>query len=251
MGRRGRLAKSQINPRSLRSHLPATGNSPGADLSTSVDSSRKKINVFHHMGGLWPPWKEKVNSAVDFVQRTVSLTTIAPAQTWLDRWMRLTATVAHAKVLNGDSKRVAISPDSSTLYAIGLHTETNDSDGTLQMTETPLGLTVIDATTGIEIALLDTQASDIQLSPDGSELYLVHWEQTDQPSTDVLDTATLALKQTIVGQSLMEVNSIDGAPHYIGTAPFASRTVISTLDTTSWEVTSSWSISGWVEWGLP
>jgi hypothetical protein len=112
-------------------------------------------------------------TTVDFAARTVRSVTIQPKQSVLDQLMALTADTAHAKAMNGTTKRAALSPDGKRLYVVRMTTrQSHGADGEWTVTETPLGLQVIDPTTGAETARLDTAARDIHLAPDGSRLYL-------------------------------------------------------------------------------
>lgn len=63
---------------------------------------------------------------------------------WFERLLSLVAGPAHAKVADGTSKEVIISPDGRFLYVAGLeNTPVQDENGEMQIISTPLGLQVI------------------------------------------------------------------------------------------------------------
>ncbi len=111
-------------------------------------------------------------TTVDFAQRTASTVAVGPARSWLDRLIALTAEEAYAKELNGTSKRAVLSADGQRLYVVGrTMASTQDAYGNWTFDETPLGLKVIEATSGTEMATLSSQATEIAWASDGRHLY--------------------------------------------------------------------------------
>jgi WD40 repeat protein len=66
--------------------------------------------------------KDKLTT-VDFSAQTIDSVEITPELSWMDRLLGLTAGVARAKVAEGTSKHVAISPDGKFLYIVGLQSD--------------------------------------------------------------------------------------------------------------------------------
>jgi hypothetical protein len=131
-------------------------------------------------------------TTIDFASHKVSTVDIHPPQSLLDRWMALFAGVAQAKEANGSIRNGVISPDGEKMYVVGTRMENVlQQNGDRQVIQTPLGLSVIDVTLGIEIDYLMTEASDLQLDPRGVQLYLSTWSEFQGnpiTQTNVYDT---------------------------------------------------------------
>ncbi len=85
--------------------LPGLTFAPGRDILYIVHADNDKL------------------TNVDFDMQEVGSVEIQPQLSWMERLLSLTAGVAHAKVAEGTTKHVAISPDGETLYIVGQHNE--------------------------------------------------------------------------------------------------------------------------------
>ncbi|MEO5887163.1 MAG: hypothetical protein ABIQ77_05810 [Anaerolineales bacterium] len=131
-------------------------------------------------------------TTVDFDARKVETVEIHTELSWFERLLSLTAGVAHAKIGDGTSKQIAVSPDGQFLYVVGMHNESfQDSLGNIQMSQTPLGLEIVRTSDGSRTAHIETQGAELSISPEGRFLYLRYWaDQYSVPWTEVFDTAS-------------------------------------------------------------
>ena len=72
------------------------------------------------------------------------------------------------------------------------------------MEQTPLGLEVIQTTDGSRLSHMETDTTELSLSPDGRFLYLKNWgnNQDNIPWTEIIDTSsweTVAHKTKVAG----------------------------------------------------
>jgi WD40 repeat protein len=157
---------------------------------------------------------EDVLTTVDFSAQKVSIAEIKPELSWIERLLSLTAGVAHAKIAEGTSKQVAISPDGQFLYIVGQRNDLiQDKDGNWQVIENPLGLQIVRAEDGSRLAYYDTEASELSISPDGRYLYLrelggkevSHW-------TQIFDTSSNQPVTRMDGMWLMPTRRVNGEP---------------------------------------
>ena len=138
-------------------------------------------------------------TTVDFGARTVETVEVQDRLSWFEQLLSLTADVAHAKVADGTSKQAAVSPDGQFLYVVGVKNDSfQDQQGNWQMDQTPLGLEIIHTRDGTRLMHIETDASDLSLSPDGHFLYLRNWSE-DDPWTEVFDTSTRQITAHKVG----------------------------------------------------
>lgn len=129
-------------------------------------------------------------TTVDFSAQKVETVEIQDQLSWFERLLSLTAGVAHAKVANGTSKQAVTSPDGQLLYVVGMHHESSqDQQGNWQVSQTPLGLEIIQTGDGGRVERYETDAADLSLSPDGLFLYLRSWTESG-PWTEIFDTST-------------------------------------------------------------
>jgi DNA-binding beta-propeller fold protein YncE len=135
-------------------------------------------------------------TTADFAAQTVQTVEIHDRLGWFERLLSLTARVAHAKVADGTSKDLAVSPDGQFLYVVGTDTSSApDEQGNLQFSRAPLGLEIIRTGDGERVKHLETNAGDLTLSPDGRYLYLRDWGSymESAPGTEVFDTSSLQI----------------------------------------------------------
>jgi hypothetical protein len=158
---------------------------------------------------------------VDFQRHTISDIAIQPHASLLDRLMASFASTAYAKALNGTSKTAAISMDGKYLYVVGqTSTALQDKSGNWSTQIAPLGLQIIDASTGELVKSLESSATFPVISQDGNWLFLYSW-QTDstgypQSRTDLFDLKT----QQIVDQRQGEIRIsqlLDGSMAWLST----------------------------------
>lgn len=135
---------------------------------------------------------EDILTTVDFDKQQVSSVEIEPQLSWMEKLLSLTASVAHAKVAEGTTKHVAVSPNGETLYIVGQNNELGEQEGNVwNIIENPLGLEIVRARDGSRIAHYDTEASDISISYDGRYLFLQGWNQEQNSAwTQIFDTRT-------------------------------------------------------------
>ncbi|RPJ24016.1 MAG: hypothetical protein EHM33_19170, partial [Chloroflexi bacterium] len=131
-------------------------------------------------------------TTVNFGAQKVETVEIQTKLSWFERLLSLTAGVAHAKIADGTHKQVAVSPDGQFLYVTGVnHASFQDQHGNWQLEQTPLGLEIIQTRDGSRVEHLETDATELSLSPDGHFLYLRNWgnNQGNIPSTEIFDTS--------------------------------------------------------------
>lgn len=132
-------------------------------------------------------------TTVDFSAQHIRTLEIQPKLSWFEQLLSLTAGVAHAKFVDGTNKQAVISPDGQWLYVIGMsHSSSKDQNGSLQLESTPLGLEIIQTGDGSRAEHLETDATELSLSPDGRFLYLRDWSGTT-PWTEIFDAANRQL----------------------------------------------------------
>lgn len=132
-------------------------------------------------------------TTVDFEQQNVETVDIQTKDTWFEKLLSLTAGVAHAKIGDGIIRQAAISPDGQFLYVAGMNNVTyKDKQGNWQMEQTPLGLEIIQTRNGLRVAHIETDTTELSLSPDGRFLYLRSWgNYKDQlPWTEIVETSS-------------------------------------------------------------
>jgi DNA-binding beta-propeller fold protein YncE len=133
---------------------------------------------------------------VDFDSQKVETVEIQRRLGWFERLLSLTADVAHAKVGDGITRQVVVSPDGRFLYVVGVNSVTfNDQQGNWQMEQTPLGLEIIETRDGRLVEQRETEATEVSISPDGRFLYLRNWgsHTGNIPWTDTVDIASQEL----------------------------------------------------------
>jgi hypothetical protein len=141
---------------------------------------------------------------------------IQPHLSWLERLLRLTSSVAHAKVLNGTTKWAALSPDGTRLYVTGFTGQPQEGkQGSWQFDILPFGLQVIDTSDVSEIARMKSEASEISLSADGKILFL-RGTTGNNSWTDMLDAASLDAIYHMDGQLLFPAQTLSGESLIVG-----------------------------------
>jgi hypothetical protein len=178
-------------------------------------------------------------TTVDFAAQSILSRPIAPAQSWLDRLMALTAGVAEAKVVNGAQKQALLSPAGDRLYVLGVSTAT----GEYGFTETPLGLSVVDPATGHLLARLDTDARSFNFAGGGHTLILETWgERTVTELRRTLDLETLV--RTLPGVRLLSGRLPAGQPLLLAALDNPAETRFQVLDPLTFAALATWSAPG-------
>jgi hypothetical protein len=132
-------------------------------------------------------------TTIDFVNQTVKTVDIQPRLTWFEQLLSLTAGVAHAKIGDGISRQAIISPDGRFLYVVGVNSSTSvDEHGNWQMEQSPLGLDILQTSDGKRLEHLDTDTTEVSISPDGRFLYPRNWGNNEDniPWTEIFDMAS-------------------------------------------------------------
>jgi hypothetical protein len=186
-------------------------------------------------------------TTIDFAQRTARTVTVGPRRGWLDQLIARTARTAYAKELNGTSRQAVLSADGERLYVVGRKLDsTRDEYGNWAFNETMLGLQVIEVGSGLEVATLDTQATEIAWAPDGWHLYLS--ALSDTRWTDVVEADQLEVKAHLARQNLVAVRQSSGTRLVVSVSSHTgATTLVQLLDPTSWEVAISWTTKGYAE----
>ncbi|HEX9680856.1 MAG TPA: hypothetical protein VGA32_05340 [Anaerolineales bacterium] len=153
---------------------------------------------------------------VDLVQRRVTTVEIAPPRSWFERILTFGVETAYAKGAGGGFLQGLVSPDGTRLYILGGRAEPMwDDQGNLSFSTTDLGLRVIDAATGTEIARVDTHANEISFGMGGDQIFLHGWGPTSFGWTDVVNAATLENVKRFNYVRLFSAQDSAGRWHYI------------------------------------
>ncbi|HET9910588.1 MAG TPA: hypothetical protein VFQ13_01800 [Anaerolineales bacterium] len=134
-------------------------------------------------------------TTVDFRTQKVKTVNIQPKLSWFEQLLSLDAGVAHAKIADGTMKQTVISPDGQFLYVTGVsYASYKDQEGVWQVGQTPLGLEILQTSDGSRVERMETDATELSLSPDGRFLYLRHWgDEITLPWTEIFDTSSRKL----------------------------------------------------------
>ncbi len=189
-------------------------------------------------------------TTVDFTARHVKTVDLQVKTRWLDRLLALTAGVAHAKGMDGTTKQAVISPDGKFLFVVGnTETVTPKANGTdWDITDTAIGLQIIDPQDGTLVDKIDTPASLVRLSPVDGQLLLIGWDQ-GRPFTDVYDISSRSVIRHLDGMYLIPTRRLDGKA-ILASSDFLNgyETYVTVLDPLTWATTSQWTGKGDVGW---
>ncbi len=178
---------------------------------------------------------------VDFAAQTLASAAIAPAQTWLDRLLALTAGVAEAKMLNGTTKQAVLSPDGARLYVLGYTIQTVD-----QYTETPLGLQVVDTATGELLDTVDTATRNLSLGADAAGapvLLLEGWGDSHWSEVRALSDPHTLLAE-FRNRALLTGHLPNGQALLLAREDRAYNTVFHVIDPATWGAVAKWPTAG-------
>ena len=186
---------------------------------------------------------------VDFANLTVTTIEIQDQLGWFEQLLSLTAGVAHAKIADGTSKQVAISPDGQFLYAVGVkNVSSQDEYGNWRMEQTPLGLEIIQTRDGQRLEHFETEATELSLSPDGQYIYLRSWE-TSTPWTEVFDISSRQVAAHKAGVFAMPTFLMNGQFLLASTySTSESSHHMSILEANDLDVISDWTGEEYIFW---
>jgi hypothetical protein len=187
-------------------------------------------------------------TTVDFRDRSVQSLAIGPRPTWIERLLALTPVVAEAKGWpEGRTKSAALSQDGTRLYVTGAAWNlSRDPNGDWLGTSTPLGLQVIEASTGHELDTLESDATRIRISADRRYLIL-DWGSTG--SIELVEAETLKVAGHVEDWELVASLRVDGQPVLLATqASESGPTQLAMVASKTFEVLSEWSVSGLAYW---
>ena len=191
-------------------------------------------------------------TVVDFESQHIQTDEIQTKLSWFERLLSMTASIAHAKVGDGITRQATISPDGQFLYVAGGNSMTSqDQHGNWQMEQTPLGLEIIQTRDGSRVEHIDTDTTEVSISPDGRFLYVRNWgnNQDNIPWTEIIDTST--------GQSIARKPGISGTPALLMNGDYLLVSTYSTseylhhmsvLEPDGSQVLAKWSAPRYIWW---
>jgi hypothetical protein len=207
------------------------------------DPLRNRLHILHA--------DEDRLTTIDLQARRASTLKISAAQTWFERLLALTADVAEAKYWpEGGWRSGVLSRDGTRVFSVGRTMNlVTDANGEWSANETSLGLTVIEADTGRELATRESSASRIRSSLDHHYLIL-DWGLTG--SIEVWDAANLEMVTDFEDWDLSVGRRIDGREVFLLAASAGDRTTSPTkmamLTPTTFEVLADWTVEGLAFW---
>ncbi|HET6821446.1 MAG TPA: hypothetical protein VFH34_02295, partial [Anaerolineales bacterium] len=100
-----------------------------------------------------------------------------------------------------------------------------DNQGNWQMEQSPLGLEILQTSDGSRVDRIETDTTELSLSPDGRFLYLRNWgdSQDNIPWTEIFDTAS--------GKFVTRKSGISGIPALLMNGEFLLVSTYSTAET--------------------
>jgi hypothetical protein len=241
-----------ILPKDENSYVPVDFTQPGNAVyyfpGLTFAPERDSLYVVHA--------DEEVLTTVDFDAQEVASVEIQPQLSWMERLLSLTAGVAHAKVAEGTSKQVAISPDGETLYIVGTQNELGEKEGNeWEIIDNPLGLQIVRAEDGKRLARYNNNASEISISYDGHYLFLQGWSQAqDNAWTKIFDTTTNQPVRRIENNTwLVPTRRLNGEPILASSVYIngASEQQYTTVDPDDLSVLAEWSSTDYLVWLRP
>lgn len=198
------------------------------------------------------PEEDKLTS-VDFDAQKVSSVEIRSRLSWFERLLSLGAVVAHAKIAEGTTKHVVISPDGQYLYIVGERNEMAKSEGDeWQVNMIPLGLQIVHAEDSSRIDRYDTKASDVSISYDGQYLFLQGWSQMQGSAwTQIFDTETKQPVTRVQDNTwLVPTRRLNGAPILASSVYIngEDQQHYTTVNPEDFSVLAEWSSTDYLAW---
>ena len=191
-------------------------------------------------------------TTVDFGSQTVKTVEVQSKLTWFERLLSLTSGVAHAKIGDGITRQAVISPDGQFLYVVGVNSSTSqDQNANWQMEQTPLGLEILQTSDGNRVKRLETDTTEISISPDGRFLYLRNWgnNQENIPWTEIFETARGQIVTRKTGISATPALLINGKFLLVSTYSSAEASHhLSILEPDGSSVLAEWTAPEYLWW---
>lgn len=218
-------------PGAAWNYEPGIAFSPNSDLLYLVHGDEDKLTT------------------VDFANRKVRTVDVHVNTSWLDQLLALTAGVAHAKGMDGTVKQAVISPDGKFLFVAG-NTEvvTQQANGdNWDITDTSIGLQVIDPGDGTLVNKISTDVSSVRLSSDSRQLFLTGWNK-GIPWTDIYDISSKSIIRHLDG-ILIPSRRLDGKAILVSINIISSNVKHTTfIDPDTWATVSEWKGTDNVDW---
>lgn len=170
--------------------------------------------------------------------------TVSRKLSWLDHLLDLGAQVAYAKGVNGTTRQGVLSANG--LFYVTGSTETTqvDDNGVWNFSYTPLGLKAIDVKTGDILNQMDTDATQLALSPDESRIYL-QGSKDDKSWTEVVSIDGLKLVRRMKNTTLTPVKLLSGKTILIAEQPITGGVSLGVVNPQTLEIGSTWKINSW------
>jgi hypothetical protein len=193
---------------------------------------------------------------IDFSKREISKAAIARQRSLLEQLLAWTAGVAHAKIMDGTTKQMVISPDGARLYVIGMtNTFTKMSNGEYKLDRTSHDLQVVNTADGALIERVPAEAESIAWARAGGMLYLVgiHAMDYSRPFTAIVDPATLEMRATLEGVELHSARRLNGEAALVSITYESNGSArnMAVYDPGSFQVIGSWAPAGNFFWLNP
>jgi WD40 repeat protein len=188
---------------------------------------------------------QEVLTYVDLHARTVTVTRLQIASSWLEQLLSLSTQVAYAKGnQNGTNLQGVLSPDGRRLYLLGQSFQsTKEANGNWNTDITYSGLKVIDIKTGRILKHLETHASELQISTDGDYLYMMNWD-SPQAETEVVSTDKLQIVKKLPGWEVTLTRQLNGTPIAMATqVEYTTQEEVGVLDPQSFSIGQIWKSS--------
>jgi hypothetical protein len=195
------------------------------------------------------PDKDELTS-IDFASRSIKTVEIQPRLTWFERFLSLTAGVAYAKAAAGTTRSAVISSDGQWIFSVGSRSEfVQQSNAEPDLVQTPLNFQVIDTSDGSEVAKIDSNASDLAISPD-DKMVLVHsWEGDSGPWTDIFDLKSGKFIAHYEAAYLLVSRRMDGSPILVSsTQNGTNQSRMSAYSYSNGNLLGSWTIPVYGSW---
>jgi WD40 repeat protein len=206
---------------------PAIVRLPGTD----------RIVIFHADG-------EKMTT-IETALRRVQTADLTAARSWLDRWMALGTVAAEAKGgSEGVFRQAVASPDGRRVYLVGRAFDAwRDADGLIQMSDTPLGLQVIDPAGGTRLTALETDADHVSLSQDGSWVLLRSWTPSGA-RTEIVPAHALGQGRSVEDWDIHAGRGLDGGSILLATSLSPAVLRLAPFDPATLDIGQPWTLPG-------
>ncbi len=184
-------------------------------------------------------------TSVNLVTHTVHIIDLQTAQSWMERLFSLSIQVAFAKGnQNGTTMQGVLSPNSQHLYLLSqsFHsTQGVDKNWTTDVSYG--GLQVVDVKSGRIVNQLDTHATQIKISPDGSYLFLMNWD-SPQAETQIVRSKDLQVVKTLRGWVVTLTRRLNGTPiAMVSQVGYSTNKEVGVLNLQSFSIEHHWKTS--------